>query len=294
MPYEPFLLGVGVVFNFLILKHLKKSTSVIPRLGHPKGHTLSSSDPREEAWSMSVLQALSPTSGTMWPALMGFDAAAEKPERWQPIPLCLKGKQKRYPKELLQQRCLPNFRVNFLVRFASKPLFYWVAGDPLELLRKLFGAVRAIFWLWASFLAPDLRGVANQPAWLRGGVLKNTIIWKTWEGCGSPKFPAGKVFEQMSTLLENSSPIFREHKMLCLPRFGHFPARKMTARKLAPPSGTLLDFLLRDLHRLNSGGMVCQGSNLQLPYHVLLQAKLQAICQTNHHKSGEDSENSWI
>ena len=65
-----------------------------------------------------------------------------------------------------------------------------------------------------------------------------------------PKFPAGKVFRQISTLLENDSPIFRQREMLSLPRFGHFPARKTAAGKLAAPAGTLLDFLLRDRHSL--------------------------------------------
>ena len=64
------------------------------------------------------------------------------------------------------------------------------------------------------------------------------------------EFLAGKVFRQISTLLENSSPIFRQHEMLSLPRFGHFQARKTAAGKLAAPSGTLLDFLLRDRHSL--------------------------------------------
>ena len=82
-----------------------------------------------------------------------------------------------------------------------------------------------------------------RPFWLR---LRGRIIQKTREGCGCPKFLAGKVFGQISTLLENSSPIFRQHEMLSLPRFGHFPARKTAAGKLAAPSGTLLDFLLRD------------------------------------------------
>ena len=36
--------------------------------------------------------------------------------------------------------------------------------------------------------------------------------------------------------------------MLSLPRFGHFAARTRAAGKLAAPSGTLLDFLLRDRH----------------------------------------------
>ena len=76
----------------------------------------------------------------------------------------------------------------------------------------------------------------------------NTINQKTREGCGCRKFLAGKVFGQFSTLLENSPPIFRQHKMISLPRFGHFPASKTAAGKLAAPSGTLLDFLLRDRH----------------------------------------------
>ena len=68
------------------------------------------------------------------------------------------------------------------------------------------------------------------------------ISKKTREGCGCPKFPAGKVFQQISMLLENDSPIFRQRKVLSLPRFGQFPARKTAAGKLAAPAGTLLDF----------------------------------------------------
>ena len=40
-----------------------------------------------------------------------------------------------------------------------------------------------------------------------------------------------------------TTPIFSQRKMLFLPGFGHFPARKVAAGKSAPPSGTLLDFL---------------------------------------------------
>ena len=92
------------------------------------------------------------------------------------------------------------------------------------------------------FLSPmTLKNLLNKK-----GIFEKTHfhIQKTREGCGCPKFLAGKVFRQISTLLENSSPIFWQHEMLCLPRFGHFPARKMAAGKSAPPSGTLLDFLL--------------------------------------------------
>ena len=81
-------------------------------------------------------------------------------------------------------------------------------------------------------------------------VVQSVIFQKTREGCGCPKFFAGKVFRQISTLLENDSLIFRQREMLSLPRFGHFPARQMAAGKPAPPSGTLLDFLLRDRHSL--------------------------------------------
>ena len=64
------------------------------------------------------------------------------------------------------------------------------------------------------------------------------------------EIPCWKRFPANSTLLENSSPIFRQHELLSLPRFGHLPARKTAAGKLAAPSGTLLDFLLRDRHSL--------------------------------------------
>ena len=73
---------------------------------------------------------------------------------------------------------------------------------------------------------------------------------KTREGCGCLKFLAGNVFRQISTLLENYSPVLLQHEMLSLPRFGHFPARKMAAGKSAAPAGTLLKFLLRDRHSL--------------------------------------------
>ena len=58
------------------------------------------------------------------------------------------------------------------------------------------------------------------------------------------EFLAGRVFRQISSLLEKSSPIFRRHERLSLPRFGHCPARNTAAGKSAPPSGTLLDFLV--------------------------------------------------
>ena len=57
--------------------------------------------------------------------------------------------QRRYSKELVWFAILPNFRVNFLVRFCLETLI--LLGSALALLRKFFGAVRAMFWLWGSF-----------------------------------------------------------------------------------------------------------------------------------------------
>ena len=65
---------------------------------------------------------------------------------------------------------------------------------------------------------------------------------ETREGCGCPKFPAGKVFWQISTLLENDSPIFRQREMLSLPRFGHFPARKTAAGNIDRACGNAAGF----------------------------------------------------
>ena len=56
-------------------------------------------------------------------------------------------------------KSLLNIRVNFLVRFASKPLFYCaMTGKPLELFRKFCGAVRTIlgpFWLLSINIFAD-------------------------------------------------------------------------------------------------------------------------------------------
>ena len=103
-------------------------------------------------------------------------------------------------------------------------------------------------WILAFARPKWTKMVHFGPFWPEGPFW--SIYQKTREGCGCPKFPAGKVFRQISTLLENDSPIFRQREMLSLPRFGHFPARKTAAGKLAVPAGTLLDFLLRDRHSL--------------------------------------------
>ena len=77
----------------------------------------------------------------------------------------------KVPQRTCATKILPNFRVNFLARFASQPLFYWVmTGNPVELFRKFFGTVRAILWLWGSFLALErlLRS---------GGVLVEVVLF---------------------------------------------------------------------------------------------------------------------
>ena len=65
---------------------------------------------------------------------------------------------KKAPQRTFATKFLPNFRVNFRARFASKPLFFFFwggggEGSALESLRKFFGTVRAFFGLWGSFLA---------------------------------------------------------------------------------------------------------------------------------------------
>ena len=56
------------------------------------------------------------------------------------------------PQRTFATKILTNFRVNFLVRFASKPLFYWVMPtSPLKLFRKFFGTVRALFCFGVPF-----------------------------------------------------------------------------------------------------------------------------------------------
>ena len=54
----------------------------------------------------------------------------------------------KVPQRNCVTKILPNVRVNFLVQFAPKPLFYWImTSNALELFRKFFGIVRAIVWL---------------------------------------------------------------------------------------------------------------------------------------------------
>ena len=59
--------------------------------------------------------------------------------------------RKGYPKKTCATKTLPNFRVNFLVGFASKPNVYWVVPSNcseiyLVLFLRLFG-FGVVFWL---------------------------------------------------------------------------------------------------------------------------------------------------
>ena len=78
---------------------------------------------------------------------------------------------------------------------------------------------------------------------LKHWVTAGFFFQKAREGCGCLKCLAGKVFQRISTLLENDSLIFRQHEMLSLPRLGHFPARKMAAGKWIFSSETAAAFL---------------------------------------------------
>ena len=101
----------------------------------------------------------------------------------------------------------------FRVRFSS----VWLRLAP-------FGSVSGPF-----------RGVGWGQGGVRAGSGRGASVLeyqKTREGCGCPKFAAGKVFRQISTLLENDSPIFRQREMLSLPRFGHFPTFRQGKRLL--------------------------------------------------------------
>ena len=86
-------------------------------------------------------------------------------------------RDRKVPQRNCVTKILPNVRVNFLARFASKPLFYWVVtGNPLGLFRKFFGAVRAFFGFVGPFwllvrckpscpLTPTCTSVVEQLCW---------------------------------------------------------------------------------------------------------------------------------
>ena len=76
---------------------------------------------------------------------------------------------------------------------------------------------------------PYSRGTIKSLPWS----FPSLTFQKTREGCGCLKLLAGKVFGQISTLLEKSSPIFRQHEMLFLPSLVAFQTQTQNRRVLA-------------------------------------------------------------
>ena len=74
------------------------------------------------------------------------------------------------------------------------------------------------------------------------GEFYGNSIQKTREGCGCPKFLAGRVFRQISMLLKKFFPDFAAAPNAVPAKVGLPPATKFAAGKPAPPSGMLLDF----------------------------------------------------
>ena len=113
-------------------------------------------------------------------------------------------------------KILPNIRVNFLVRFASKPLFYGVMTcNPLELFRKFFGAVRAMFRLCEPLLLGEgkwgctkYRRIPNCEGDWKGRVPKSSLLYKKRD-FGAPIF-RGICPKLLATLLGI-------HPYLCTP-----------------------------------------------------------------------------
>ena len=110
------------------------------------------------------------------------------------------------------------------------------------------------FWRWKnkeqganSRLRIHLKTTARK---FKLSIWKFRTIQKTWAGCGCPKFVAGRVFRQSSTLLEDSSPIFRQHKVAVSAKVWRLSGKETAAGKSAPPSGTLLHFSSKDCHSL--------------------------------------------
>ena len=129
----------------------------------------------------------------------------------------------------------------------------------------------------------------------KGGFLRREVVrsWEAGEGSSEGLFiknsrrlwlseiPCWKGFPaSFDAAGKWYSPIFRQREILSLPRFGHFPARKTAAGKLA--AGTLLDFLLRDRHRLLEFFWVYHwGRN----YYILNSEKIKSCKNTGLHYS---------
>ena len=123
------------------------------------------------------------------------------------------------------------------------------------------------------------------------GLYKNSPISDSSRRLWLSEIPCWKSFPANFDAAGKFSLIFRQHEMLWLPRFRHFPARKMAAGRSAPPSVTLLDFLLWDCRSLLEflwpffkGGERKQCTNGALcfepPYHAGLEVSETASAKT--------------
>ena len=65
------------------------------------------------------------------------------------LPEWLISETEKVPQRTFATKILPNFRVNFLVRFASKPFFYRVV--PSNCSEDSLVLFVHFFWLWGSF-----------------------------------------------------------------------------------------------------------------------------------------------
>ena len=85
---------------------------------------------------------------------------------------CFRLGTEKVPQRNFVTKILPNVRVNFLVRIASKPLFYWVmTRQPPRIVQKVFWRCSCVVWHFESFWAPD--------SWPFGQIL----------GSATPSFP---------------------------------------------------------------------------------------------------------
>ena len=97
-----------------------------------------------------------------------------------PFRVRLSGTEK-VPQRTCATKILPNFRVNFLVRFASKPLFCWgvpsnCSENSLVLFVQFFG-FGVLFWPWSLGLFWVCFGSVSGPFRIRFGSVSGCWVW---------------------------------------------------------------------------------------------------------------------
>ena len=101
--------------------------------------------------------------------------------------------REKVPKRTCATKTLPNFRVNFLVRFASKPCFI---GYCPRIVQTILWCCSCDFWLWGSFLALEKQGNSQDR--------RNLRIWDVF--VNSPC----SCKEKLCEFRKNKTPLFRE------------------------------------------------------------------------------------